>query len=295
MSSRHIGMMLLMVICGAVAWSEPPEKDLLTQKVESLAKSDPRVDALLRQIESGTPLAKLPRQDWLFDKATPVQTASNVRLFLARRMVEQSLMGEAKELVSGLDPADVVDPASLWFCRAVIHHRLVEREEALQAVEQLLAHPEKCPQRYLAIARLMLPDLQALKEDSLDHIARRMDDVRRRLELGRGGQQVRKIQDGVIESLDRLIKREEESRQQQETAQMPGGRPSGPPAAESKIMKGKGPGDVLQRDIGSKSGWGNISPKQREEALQQIGREFPPHFRELIEQYFRQLATEGNE
>ncbi len=57
-------------------------------------------------------------------------------------------------------------------------------------------------------------------------------------------------------------------------------------------MGGKGPGDVVKRNIGSKSGWGNLPPKEREEAIQQIGRDFPPHYREIIEQYFRKLATE---
>jgi len=41
-------------------------------------------------------------------------------------------------------------------------------------------------------------------------------------------------------------------------------------------MEGKGPGEVTKKDVGSKSGWGDLPPKEREEALQQIGRDFPP-------------------
>ena len=33
----------------------------------------------------------------------------------------------------------------------------------------------------------------------------------------------------------------------------------------------------------------------RQEALQQIGQEFPAHYRDMIEQYFRKLATENEE
>ena len=40
------------------------------------------------------------------------------------------------------------------------------------------------------------------------------------------------------------------------------------------------------------SGWGDLPPHEREQALQQIGRDFPAHYRDLIEQYFRELATE---
>ena len=60
-------------------------------------------------------------------------------------------------------------------------------------------------------------------------------------------------------------------------------------------MGGKGAGDVTKRNIGSKSGWGNLPPKKREEALQQIGRDFPSHYRDKIEQYFRKLANQDSE
>ena len=54
------------------------------------------------------------------------------------------------------------------------------------------------------------------------------------------------------------------------------------------------PMQVEQRAIGSKSGWGDLPPKEREQALQQISREFPGHYRDVIEQYFRELADETN-
>ena len=57
-------------------------------------------------------------------------------------------------------------------------------------------------------------------------------------------------------------------------------------------MGGKGPGEVTKRNIGSKSGWGDLPAKEREEAMQTIGRDYPSHYRDVIEQYFRKLATE---
>jgi hypothetical protein len=47
---------------------------------------------------------------------------------------------------------------------------------------------------------------------------------------------------------------------------------------------------VRRRDLGSDADWGDLPPHAREEALQQIGREFPPHYREAIEHYFKRLA-----
>ena len=60
-------------------------------------------------------------------------------------------------------------------------------------------------------------------------------------------------------------------------------------------MQGKGPGEVAKKPIGSESGWGDLPPRQRQEALQQIGKDFPAHYRDVIEQYFRKLASESGE
>ena len=61
---------------------------------------------------------------------------------------------------------------------------------------------------------------------------------------------------------------------------------------DSRPAELKGPGKVDRKNIGSKSGWGSLPPKEREEALQQIGRDFPSHYRDVIEEYFRRLASE---
>jgi hypothetical protein len=152
------------------------------------------------------------------------------------------------------------------------------------------------PRRYASLARLMQADLEGLEEDSLDHIARRMDDVRRRLDLGRAGPKVREVEDGVIASLDKLI--EQVEKQQQQAAAAAGGQGRGQqmpsqPLPDSRPVQGKGEGKVANKPIGKESGWGDLPPRQREEALQQIGQEFPAHYRDMIEQYFRKLATQN--
>lgn len=60
-------------------------------------------------------------------------------------------------------------------------------------------------------------------------------------------------------------------------------------------MEGKGPGEVAKKPIGNQRGWGDLPPRQRQEALQQIGKDFPAHYRDMIEQYFRKLASEGED
>ena len=61
---------------------------------------------------------------------------------------------------------------------------------------------------------------------------------------------------------------------------------------DSQIAELKGPGKIDHKDIGHNAGWGNMNDKDREKAMQEIGREFPSHYREVIEEYFRRLAAE---
>ena len=64
---------------------------------------------------------------------------------------------------------------------------------------------------------------------------------------------------------------------------------------DSQPGGGSGPGEVDQHRPGVRSGWGNLPPKQREEAMQQISKGLPSHYREVIEEYFRKMAREGGE
>jgi hypothetical protein len=273
----------------------PPSSgvDLLSRLAQTFALVDEDARKLVDLCSKPRSDVVLPGQAWLADPETPPLVANNLRLLYGRWLAHELLFDEALEQLAGLRPDDVADPATLLFYQSVVHHRLLDPEAAMAALERLLTGAEQSPRRYVAVARLMEADLKDLQPDSLDHIARRMEDVRRRLDLGRAGNKVRRIEEGVIESLDKLIDELEKQRQQCQAAESGNLQPANP-AEESRPMGGKGPGRVTKRDIGSGSGWGDLPPRAREEALQQVGREFPSHYRDVIEQYFRKLASEGS-
>jgi hypothetical protein len=102
---------------------------------------------------------------------------------------------------------------------------------------------------------------------------------------------VQEKEDEVIRMLDTLIK-EEEKKQSQSSEVAFGGGQSPAPMQESLPAGGKGRGEVQKRDLGKSANWGDLPPKEREEAMQQISRDFPAHYREVIEEYFRELAKE---
>jgi hypothetical protein len=282
----------------ALLWASLPEQptggDLLNRLTETFALADVNAARLVELCSKPRQPAVLPSQPWLQDLKAPPLLTANLRLFYGRWLVQASLLDEAQEQLASLNPSDVVAPAELLFYQGVVYHGLLDQAQGMKAIDQLLDGAEASPRRYVAVARLMQADLDGLKPDTLDHIARRMEDIQRRLELGRAGPKVRKIEDGVVESLDKIIKKVEEEQQKQQQQSGNNGNSLQPsnPAQDSRPMNGKGPGEVTKRNIGSKSGWGDLPPKERDEAIQQIGRDFPSHYRDGIEQYFRRLAAE---
>jgi hypothetical protein len=279
--------------------AQPSGSEVLTCLAETLAKGDSHAEGLVGLCAKPRGLAILPQQSWLTDAKTPPLVANNMRLYFGRWLIQSAMFEEALDQLKGLKPGDVVAPAELLFYQGVAYHRLLQKDLGTKALDQLLEGAESSPRRYVALARLMQIDLVGLKDDTLDHIARRMQDIERRLDLGRAGPKVRVVEGSVIESLDKLIKKIEDEQQQppdgsdgQSPTQGKGNKKSSSPAPDSRLLQGQGPGEVARKNIGSADGWGNLPPKEREEALEQIGRDFPAHYRDVIEQYFRRLASE---
>lgn len=267
--------------------------ELLTQ---TLALVDDRARALIDLCSKPRDRVILPSQDWLFDRDTPPLVRDNLRLIYGRWLSHELLYDESVDQLAGIAATDVIDPATLLFYQSVGYHRLLSKNDGLKTIRQLLDDVSDSPVRYTAVAALMLDDLSALEDDSLDHISRRMDDIRRRLELGRAGNKVRRVEDGVIASLDKLIDElEKQAQQQQGGGGSSGGMQPSSPMPDSRIARANGPGEVDRRNIGKSTGWGDLPAKKREEALQQIGKDFPAHYRDAIEQYFRKLASEKSD
>lgn len=270
----------------------------LQAALTSAALVEPLAVPLIELI--GRPLAAPPPDDgWLASAAADTFLTRQLRLAYGRWLCHGQYYDDALRVFDGLDPAASVHPAALLFFRAVAHQRLAQRDAGLADAEALLNRLQDAPARYRAVAELMRRDLEPLKGESLDLISRQMDDVRRRLALGQGGQPTQKVEDDVLAALDKLIDQVEQQQRQQQQQQSAGdsgsgsNRPSGSPAGDSKILGGSGPGETTPRDIGSRGNWGDLPPKDRQEALQQIGRDFPAHYRNIVEQYFRRLANQA--
>ncbi len=271
---------------------------MLERLCATFALVDERAAALVALCSQPRPLEPLAPQAWLLDPETPSLVSDNLRLLYGRWLAQENLYDEAREQLAELGPQRVVDPATLLFYQGVVFHRLLEKEPGLQALQRLDRDVRNPPERYRALAGILVQDLSDLKDESLDHIARRMGDIRRRLDLGRPGPKTREVEDGVIASLDKMIEEleEQERQRQQQQQQSSGGGGAAPssPAPDSGVLGGSGRGETTRRNLGNGDGWGELPPKERQEAMQQIGKDFPAHYRDVVEQFFRKLAGEGS-
>ena len=253
--------------------------------------ADRRAESLIVSCRRGATPETVALGTWLEGEQIAPLVRNNLRLLLGRSLAQAQYFDEAQQQLEDLGPDDVLDPTALLFYQGVLHHHSIETKKGLFQLNRLLEHESDLPERYRVLARLMRRDLMQLKDGSLDDISRRMKDIKQRLSHGQAGERVQENEDEVIRMLDTLIK-EEEKKQSQSSEVAFGGGQSPAPMQESLPAGGKGRGEVQKRDLGKSANWGDLPPKEREEAMQQISRDFPAHYREVIEEYFRELAKE---
>ncbi|TWU60792.1 hypothetical protein Poly51_10730 [Rubripirellula tenax] len=234
-------------------------------------------------------------------ESLPKSMRMTLRTWLGRELVRARMYDEALPVIAEVDATESIDPAAALYYRGACYHALMMKTESLADLRRLLELQDDVPVRFTRTAQLMVADIKGLEEDSLDEISRLMTDVTRRLDLGRASETVEKQEQKIIDKLTKLIEKieKQQQQQQQQMQQQSGGSPSGGqdqgnPMQDSNIAGGGGNGDVDRKGIDPKDGWGNLPPAERNQALQQISRDLPTHYREAIEAYFRKLATDGS-
>ena len=135
---------------------------------------------------------------------------ANLRLFYARYLTQRKMYDEALDQFSQVKPESVIDPATCLYHKAVCEHQLLLKDEGLATIKTLLSSTEDVPVRYSTVATLMQHELKGIKEKSLLEVAHLQNDIKRRLDLGRGGQRVQRKEAKVLATLDEIIEKLEQ-------------------------------------------------------------------------------------
>jgi hypothetical protein len=270
--------------------SDPvPADQLLDLAIQSFAMINADARKLIDSCHFGRLTA--PELDLLASNELDPFFSHNIRMYAARFMAQARMYDDALDAFTLIDEKQVIDPPSLFFYRAVSEHALLLKSEGLKTLGTLLKNTSEVPVRYQTVAELMQRDLQALKERSLGEVARMMSDAERRLGLGEGGVRVQKVEEEIIARLDEIIKKMEE--------QQGGGgggdgqnnsNQSSSPANDSRVKGATGRGEVDDKNIGKKSGWGALPPSDRAKAKSIINDDLPPHYRAAIQGYLKKSA-----
>ncbi len=178
---------------------------MLDRVTETLMLDAPAAKLLAEARDSSVPApVKVP--EILRNDKAPAFYRANLGLAYARALSNRRVHEEALEVLKTFKPEQVVDPAAYLFHRAVAEHALLNKGEATKTIVQLLENAVSSPERYKTVSALMLLDMQAWKDKDLGSIARKMENIERRLDLARGGPQTQKLQKEVIARLDEIIK-----------------------------------------------------------------------------------------
>jgi hypothetical protein len=281
-------------------WSAP--RPVMDRVAQTLALGDEEAAQLLALARDPSKPAPTDVPAALKDGKKPAFYKANLALAFAKAISNRRIYEESLEALKAVRPEQVVDPATYLFHRAVAEHALLLKDQANRTVLRLLDDAVDVPDRYKMVAVLIALDMQSWREKDLGEIARKMDNIERRLELARGGPQTQKIQKEVVARLDELIKQLENQAKGASQSngdgcpnggQQPGnGQRPGAPMPDSRPANNGGPGKVDPKKLEALTKeWGKLPEKERAEAMQELTRDLPPKYREVIETYFRKLAA----
>jgi len=299
-------------------------RTLLDRVADSFALGDPISAQLMVEARDAQAPAPVVLPGVFKDAKTSAFYRANLALIYARSLTNRRVYEEALDTLKLFGPEQCVDPASFLFHRAVCEHAMQRKPEATKTIARLLEEASAIsPDRYKTVATLMLLDMHTWKEKDLGDIARKMENIERRLDIARGGPETQRQQREVLNRLDELIKKLEN---QNKNKKKPGDGPPGPPGdgppgngdqcpdGGNKPGNGSGPPNGLPppsspgTDMGNPNGtstgavetakfrklvdnWGNLPPSEQRRALQELTNGMSPRHREAIENYFRNLTN----
>jgi len=179
---------------------------LLEKVTATLVLGDPQAAKLLAEARDPEAPAPIKVPEAITDMKRPAFYRHGLALAYGKALTGRKVYEEALEALSTLKPEEALDPAAYFFHRAVCEHSLMLKDRADGSIDRLLVDVADGPERYRMVGALMHFDMLTWQDKDLGWIARKMDNVQRRLDLKRGGKQTQKMQKEVLVRLEEMIK-----------------------------------------------------------------------------------------
>jgi len=293
-----------------VIWAS--DSPLVDKVTEVLVLGDPNAAKLMSEARDPKAPAPTSVPTILKDTKIPAYLRANLAVAYARELANRRVFEETLEVLKSVKPEQVVDPSTYLFNRAVAEHTLMMRKEADDTIFRLLDDVTDAPERYRMVAALMHFDMLTWQDNDLGWIARKMNVIKDRLDLTRGGKKTQGMQKEVLVRLDEMIKELENKQKSQcqgcnggscppgsnpSQGGPPSGNQSSGPAADSAIPNAPPKAGIVdpQRLKEIANIWGTLPEKERAKAMLELTRDMPAKYREAIEIYLQKISDRSAE
>ena len=170
----------------------------------------------------------------------------------------------------------------------------LEYDQAFDVLNEFMYDFPDASQRLRISARQMLRELANRQPGQIGEVVDLMGYSGRRLRIGDSGETVQQRQQRIVELLDRLIEDAEQQEQSSSSGSAGGGSGRSPrsPMPQSQLPGGTAGEQSLRegRRANPAEAWGSMPPAERERILQALRDSFPSRYRQLVEQYYEELA-----
>lgn len=230
--------------------------------------------------------------------------------FATSALVELEQIDRCREVLNRIfesyEPIDryTPTPESLRFMVAYCQVHNLDYDAAYESLESFVQRYPQAPERLRTAAVQMLTELSRRAPGQLGDVFDLMRFAQRKISHRELGGRVVKRQREAIDLLDALIEEAEQQEQQGDGngggsggGGSPGGNsPPGGGAKRSTLPGGESQEGELRRTRARPGEtWGRMPPMERERILQDLQKQFPSRYRDLLEQYYEQLAKDSDQ
>jgi len=184
------------------------DRPLIEKVTETLVLGSPEAGKLLAAARD-TSVSAPTEVPALIKDSKDTFFKANLAVAYARALANRRVFEEGLDALKIVKPEQTIDPGAYLFTRAVCEHALILQKDADQSILRLLDDVADAPERYRMVAALMHFDMMSWRDKDMGWIARKMDNIERRLDLARGGPTTQKMQKEVVMRLDEIIKEKE--------------------------------------------------------------------------------------
>lgn len=294
-------------------WST--DRPLLDKVTDVFKVGNPDAAKLLAEARNPDAAAPQEAPALLADEKQTSFFRANFALAYAKALSIRHVHEQVLDTLKGVKAEQTVDPATYFFTKAVSEHALIQKDQALESIDHLLADVADTPERYRTVGALMVFDMMNWKDGGqdlasrLDPLTRKMKAIKDRLDLSRGGEKTQKMEKDVVFRLDEVIKELENQQKGQGSGSNGGNCPPGgqkgdkpsdnvqssSPQKDSEGGNGKGAGQIDLKKLGETAKvWGKLPEKDRAEAMKDLTRELSPELRDTVERFFKELTARAS-